>query len=166
MSLMLNRRRFLHTAAIASGSVLLGAGGNWAVAAWEKDGWAFPLLGDLHFDRPAHHDHDWLARTHPGYVEQVRNYVRLARETLPPLFAAVRERIAGAKLPVPSLFTKGNHDVTGPGAAAVYDRKLVPFLAEQAGAEIASAAFTRERGRTLLVLYDAYDRGSLDCSSG
>lgn len=197
MSPIVGRREILRT---ASAAALLGSGGNWAVAASEEGGWAFPLLGDLHFDRPEHHDQGWLAKTHPGDVEQVRNYVRLTRETLPPLFAAVRERVAGTKLPVPFvvqvgdlveglcgseelasrqaedalaflreaklpspfLFTKGNHDITGPGAAAVYDRKLVTFLAEQAGAEIGSAAFTRERGGTLLVFYDAYDRGSLD----
>lgn len=180
--------------------IALGAGGCWAVAAGGDDAWAFPVLGDLHFDRLQHHDTDWLKANHPGDVRQVENYSRITREWTPKLFETVRQQTGGlklpvpfvaqlgdlieglcgseeraatqardaiamvkdAKLPAPLLFCKGNHDVTGPGAAAVYDRILVPFLAEQAGREIDKARFTRSRGGTLLVFYDAYDRGSLD----
>lgn len=67
-----------------------------------------------------------------------------------------------ARLPVPLLLTKGNHDVSGPGAAAVYDRALVPFMARATQADLSRAAFTRTLGGTLLVFYDAYDRGSLE----
>jgi len=201
MPFSLNRRTFLRSATAVSGALFVGAGGNWAVASADENAdWTFPLLGDLHFDRPEHHDHEWLAQTHPNDVEQVRNYTRLTHESLPPLLAAIRERIATTDLPVPFivqvgdlveglcgseplaarqaddaiaflretnlsapfLFTKGNHDIAGPGASEVYDRKFVPFMAEQAGNEIASPAFTRERGGTLLVFYDAYDRRSLD----
>jgi hypothetical protein len=67
-----------------------------------------------------------------------------------------------AEFPAPFLFTKGNHDITGPGAAPVYDKVLVPFMAGQAGGDIRRAAFARDRGGALVVFYDAYDRGSLD----
>jgi len=60
------------------------------------------------------------------------------------------------------LFTKGNRDVTGPGAAQVYDKVLVPSMAEQTDKEIRQAALTREREGVLLVFYDAYNRDSLE----
>lgn len=194
----LTRRDFVSR----TSGVLLGAGASWAMAAADGDDaeWAFPLLGDLHFDRLEHHDMPWLEREHPGDVSQVRNYSRVTTEFMPRLFAAVRDRVAASRLPVPLvlqlgdlieglcgseararqqaddalafvrsmrlpapiLFTKGNHDVTGPGAAAIYDRVLVPFLAGQADAEVRAARYTRRRGGTLLVFFDAYDRGSLD----
>jgi hypothetical protein len=58
--------------------------------------------------------------------------------------------------------TKGNHDITGPGAVEAYRQILLPFLAEQNRAEIKEAAFTRRRGATLIAFYDAYDKNSLD----
>lgn len=67
-----------------------------------------------------------------------------------------------ARLPAPMLMTKGNHDITGPGAAAVYERTILPFLAEGTKTKIEQAVFTRATGGTLWVFYDAYDRGSLD----
>jgi hypothetical protein len=67
-----------------------------------------------------------------------------------------------SEFPAPFLFTKGNHDITGPGAAQVYDKVLVPFMAAQAAQEIRRATFTRQRDGVLVVFYDAYDRGSLD----
>src|SRR5205085_5593850 len=54
----------------------------------------------------------------------------------------------------------------GPGAAAVYNRVFVPFLAAQADMETAAARFARRRGGTLVVFYDAYDKGSLDWFAG
>ncbi len=197
----ITRREFVRRAA---GAVALGAGGSWAVAAPDGAAWAFPFLGDLHIDRPEHHDMAWLAKDHPGDVSQVRNYCRITRDVTPKLLAVARDRakeapdpvpfvlqigdfveglcgsealaarqagdaidlVRQAELPVPFLFTKGNHDVTGPGAAAVYDKVLVPFLAAQAKADVSKAAFTRERGDTLVVFYDAYDRGSLDWFDG
>ena len=62
---MINRREFLQRSAAAC--AVLGPAGNWALAAGDTaDDWAFPLLGDLHFDRLEHHDHEWLKRDHPG----------------------------------------------------------------------------------------------------
>jgi hypothetical protein len=196
-----SRRSFFGRAA---GAVAAGAGGCWAVAAVGDDEWTLPVLGDLHIDRPEHHDPEWLKANHPGDVRQVENYSRVTRDWTPRLLDVVRRRAADSKLPVPFvaqlgdlveglcgsedraatqardavamvrdanfpaplLFCKGNHDVAGPGAAAVYDRVLVPFLAAQAGEGVASARFTRTRGGTLVVFYDAYDHGSLDWFEG
>jgi hypothetical protein len=61
---------------------------------------AFLALGDLHFDRPEDHDHDWLRRDHPNDVPQVENYSRITREVLPDLFAELRQVAASSKVPV------------------------------------------------------------------
>ena len=63
----------------------------------------------------------------------------------------------------PLVMTKGNHDITGPGAADAYQKILLPYLAEANQASIDAANFTRRQGGTLVVFYDAYDKGSLDC---
>jgi hypothetical protein len=125
------------------------------------------VLGDVHIDRPEHHDMGWLATEHPADVRQVANYCRLTREVLPGLFEVVRKQIEAAPSEVPFvlqlgdlleglcgspalaekqardalalvrdakwsrplLFAKGNHDVTGPGAAEVYRNILAPWQA-------------------------------------
>ena len=68
--------------------------------------------------------------------------------------------LEAAALPAPLLLTKGNHDITGPSAAEVYDEVLVPRLTKR-GARL-GASFTDQQADTLLVWYDAYDRRSLD----
>src|SRR4051794_14995129 len=198
MKSKMTRRDFVRTIA---GAVALGTGGSWAFAAPGEDKeWAFPFLGDLHIDRPDHHDMDWLAKDHPNDISQVKNYCRITREVTPKLLAVARQQakespapvpfilqigdlveglcgsetlatkqahdaldlVRRSEFPAPFLFTKGNHDITGPGAAQVYDKVLVPFMAAQALQQIRRAAFTRERDGVLVVFYDAYDRGSLD----
>jgi hypothetical protein len=62
----------------------------------------------------------------------------------------------------PLILTKGNHDITGPGATEAFNELLVPFMADPALEPIHRAAFTQSRGGTLLVFYDAYDPKSLD----
>jgi hypothetical protein len=61
----------------------------------------------------------------------------------------------------PFLITKGNHDVTGPGAAEAYQRILLPHVAEVAEGAEKRASFLQERGGTLVVFFDAYDKSSL-----
>lgn len=79
--------------------------------------------------------------------------------------AFVRE----AKLGAPLLFTKGNHDITGPGAVAAFGSVFHPFLTEQArgvtptSAEVKSARYTVEHGNAQFVFFDAYEAAaSLD----
>lgn len=202
MRVTLNRRQFLASSA-AAGAALV-AGQNVAVAAPEEAEWAFPVLGDLHFDRPEHHDMSWLEREHPGDVAQVRNYSQVTREITPKLLEVVRQQAAesrtpvpfviqlgdlveglcgseglaaqqaeealelvrAAGFPVPLLFTKGNHDIAGPGAAEVFTRTFLPFLAGDGDNEAKGAAYTRRQGGTLVVFYDAYDPASLDWFEG
>ena len=74
----LSRRDFLTTATAA----VIGPGACWAVGAPADGEWAFPLLGDLHIDRPNHHDHDWVKQTHPRW-----RYELIPLEVLPALRA-------------------------------------------------------------------------------
>lgn len=172
------------------------------------DGFSLVLLGDLHFDRPEHHDRLWVATTHPDDLQQIEDYARITRDLMPRFFDALRARIAelgrsaamhtgcvvqagdfveglcgsralavrqdedalafvrGARLGAPFLFTKGNHDVTGPGAVEAFGDVFHPYLAEQARAVSPAAAVTSARcavevGCAQLVFYDAYDAESL-----
>jgi hypothetical protein len=77
--------------------------------------------------------------------------------------------LAAAGLRVPVLFTKGNHDITGPGAATAFATVFHPFLGAQtraldpAAPPVDSARFTTAigpasaRGRAEFAFFDAYD---------
>lgn len=191
----INRRAFIQRLTAGAGAISLGAGGCWALDAPTKE-WAFPLLGDLHFDHLDHHDHDWLKKEHPNDISQVESYSRISREVTPKLLEVIKAQVKESRAPVPFvvqlgdlieglcgsaklatkqanealdlikkidfqvpfLFTKGNHDVTGPGATEVYDKLLVPFMADDSR----KAAFSRTQDQVLLVFYDAYNKASLD----
>lgn len=68
-----------------------------------------------------------------------------------------------ARLGAPLLFTKGNHDITGPGSVAAFARVFHPLLAEQAravapaGEAVTGANFSVETGGAQFVFFDAYD---------
>ncbi len=71
-----------------------------------------------------------------------------------------------AKLKVPFLFAKGNHDITGAGAVEAFKAVFHPFLQEQlarleANARLASARYVLEYGEALFCFFDAYDKESL-----
>jgi len=190
MTTRLTRREFLAAAAVAPASATLAA----------PDSFAFPLLGDLHFDRLEHHDMAWLEREKPNDVRQVQDYSRLTRERLPSLFSEVRGTVAESKSPVPFiihvgdfveglcgtpelakrhcreaveflrdaklgapfLMTKGNHDVTGPGAVEAFNEVLLPFQSGEARQELRSASYSFTHGNAMFAVFDAYTRASLD----
>jgi hypothetical protein len=194
------RRRFLAGSAAAAG---LSIAGNWVLAMDDDGDWSFPVLGDIHFDRLEHHDHEWLAKEYPSDVTQVQNYSRITREMTPRLLARMREDLLAlqqaktqvpfvlqlgdlleglcgnaelaarhareglafvrdARFTAPLIMTKGNHDITGPGAPAAYHDIVLPGLATASQADVADANFTCRQGATLVVFYDAYDKSSLD----
>ena len=68
-----------------------------------------------------------------------------------------------ASLGVPFLFTKGNHDVSGPGAKEAFASVFHPFLDAQARvvspaiARIKSGRYTVEYGNAQFAFFDAYD---------
>lgn len=70
-------------------------------------------------------------------------------------FADAINAIEAAKLGAPLLLTKGNHDVTGPGAPEAFDQSILPWLSKQAG-EPVKASFTKRQDDDLFVFFDAY----------
>jgi len=56
------------------------------------------------------------------------------------------------------LTTKGNHDITGPGAKQAFDNVMLPWLSAECGRRIDSASFCFMQGPDLFVFFDAYDR--------
>ncbi|MFH1718768.1 MAG: metallophosphoesterase [Planctomycetota bacterium] len=58
--------------------------------------------------------------------------------------------------------TKGNHDITGPGAREAFDNIMLPWLSTECGKQIDSASFFLMQGLDLFVFFDAYHNNSLD----
>lgn len=99
----MNRRRFLQTSAAA----LLAS----RVQAASAKAFSFVLLGDLHFDKPEHHDFEWVKDHSPDSVRQSANYSKLTKEIMPRLFATVRDTIAersGSGVPVSFVLQVGD----------------------------------------------------------
>ncbi len=72
-----------------------------------------------------------------------------------------------AKLGVPFVFTKGNHDVTGDGATEAFQHVFHPFLSEQTSGfkragRITTANYSVEHANSLFCFFDAYNPLSLD----
>jgi len=72
--------------------------------------------------------------------------------------AFIREFIPDTKF----LTTKGNHDITGPGAREAFDNVMLPWLSTECGKQIDSASFSIMHGPDLFVFFDAYHNNSLD----
>ncbi len=77
--------------------------------------------------------------------------------------------VRDARLGAPFLFTKGNHDITGPGAVTAFGEVFHPFLNNQArtvspGTDaVTSGRYTVTAGNAQFVFFDAYEAGvSLD----
>jgi hypothetical protein len=77
--------------------------------------------------------------------------------------------VRDANLGAPFLFTKGNHDITGPGAVAAFGSVFHPFLTEQAkavnraNADVKSGSYTVDFGNAQFAMFDAYEASkSLD----
>ena len=60
------------------------------------------------------------------------------------------------------LVTKGNHDITGPGAKEAFDSVMLPWLSNECEKQIDSASFYFMEGPDLFVFFDAYHNNSLD----
>lgn len=200
-----SRRRFLQSTAATAGLAAAGSLGRAAGRAAGNKAFSFVLLGDLHFDRPEHHDMGWVQKEKPNDIRQIENYCRITREVTPQLLATVRSAISDlnrsagprvafvlqvgdlveglcgteelalrhntdavalvrdARLGAPFLFTKGNHDITGPGAAGAFGQVFHPFLTEEARKvsvatePLKNARFTVEYGNAQFVFFDAYE---------
>ena len=58
--------------------------------------------------------------------------------------------------------TKGNHDITGPGAKEAFDSIMLPWLSNECKKQIDSASFYFMKGPDLFVFFDAYHNNNLD----
>ncbi len=58
--------------------------------------------------------------------------------------------------------TKGNHDITGPGAKEAFDSIMLPWLSNECKKQIDSASFCFMKGPDLFVFFDAYHNNNLD----
>lgn len=73
------------------------------------------------------------------------------------------EFVREAGLGVPFLFTKGNHDITGPGAVAAFGSVFHPFLSENVraiapqSAAVTSGSYSVHCGNAELAFFDAYE---------
>lgn len=86
--------------------IVVGAGMFSAVSASGADaprdagqgaGYSFVYLGDLHLDKPSHHDLEWVKANHPGDLRQIEGYTRNTQEYLPRLLKRIQMTIdAGA----------------------------------------------------------------------
>jgi len=158
---------------------------------------SFVFLGDIHFDRPEHHDMNWVLQAHPADTSQIRQYSDKTRTILPVLYDDIRKLInsqkvglivqtgdfteglcgnyylasgqmknfidfSGGYITVPYLLTKGNHDITGPGADSAYRKVILPFLSEQVKQTVNGSNFVFQKGNALFFFYDTYDRASLE----
>lgn len=206
MKTRISRRRF--TVSLAAAAAGLSLPRPFARAA-ESNSFSFVLLGDLHYDKLEHHNLDWLGKTKPDDLRQVREYSALTSAIMPRLFETVRANVTDsansknsrvsfvahvgdlveglcsnetlalrqdndalamlrqAKLGVPFVFAKGNHDITGPGADVAFKESFYPFLNEQRSLlndnqKLSSAFYAFEHGDALFCFFDAYDRTSLD----
>ncbi len=62
---------------------------------------------------------------------------------------------------IPFLISKGNHDVTGPGAAKAYSDIIVPWLGKQLDTTITGTSYYVKHKSDLFIFFDAY-RPDLD----
>jgi len=76
-------------------------------------------------------------------------------------FDDVTGLIDQTNLGAPFLMCKGNHDITGPGAADAYDKVLLPWLSKQGGQKLTTAHFSARFKGDLFVFFDAF-RPNLD----
>lgn len=162
--------------------------------------YSFVYLGDMHFDRMAHHDFEWVKAEKPNDIRQIDGYVESSEKYAPGLLKRVQSSIESSngriKMVVQGgdlteglcgsmelqetqfrdvkafirefipdtkfVATKGNHDITGPGAREAFDNVMLPWLSAECGKQIDSASFFIMAGPDLFVFFDAYHNNSLD----
>ncbi len=104
-SVGLTRRQFLTTAAALPLAGRTLADEIKLASGADSVPFRFVALGDVHFDRPEHHNMEWLRRDHPNDVAQVENYSRITREVTPKLFNTVRRLVSDPPQGIPIRFT-------------------------------------------------------------
>jgi 3',5'-cyclic AMP phosphodiesterase CpdA len=92
----LNRRKFVTSLGMMAAALPLGASA-FDFSPSPGKSFNFLLLGDLHFDKPEHHDMDYLRTKYPNDIVQVQNYSRVTRDHLPALMGVAKEKAAKLK---------------------------------------------------------------------
>jgi len=85
-----------------------------------------------------------------------------SRELQETQFKDVKEFIRNYIPDTTFIATKGNHDITGPGAKEAFDSVMLPWLSNECGKQIDSASFHFMKGSDLFVFFDAYHDNNLD----
>ena len=85
-----------------------------------------------------------------------------SRELQETQFKDVKEFIRNYIPDTTFIATKGNHDITGPGAKEAFDSVMLPWLSDECGKQIDSASFYFMKGPDLFVFFDAYHNNNLD----
>ncbi|MFB0524692.1 MAG: metallophosphoesterase, partial [Phycisphaerae bacterium] len=85
-----------------------------------------------------------------------------SRELQETQFKDVKEFIRNYIPETTFIATKGNHDITGPGAKEAFDSVMLPWLSNECGKQIDSASFYFVKGPDLFVFFDAYHNNDLD----
>src|SRR4051812_32460604 len=109
MSESISRRDFIRFATFTVAGAMLRPA--LAADAADKPLYAFPFLGDIHFDKWNHHDLDWVKREKPGDVKQMEGYVATTEKYTPKLFAEVATKVKELKaqnIPVPFVLQVGD----------------------------------------------------------
>ncbi|WP_343704498.1 metallophosphoesterase [Chitinophaga sp.] len=92
----IHRRQFLLTMGALSAALPLGAAA-FRFTPRPGNAFSFLLLGDLHFDKPEHHDMQYVRQFYPNDIGQIENYCRITRENFPGLMQAAKERATAMK---------------------------------------------------------------------
>jgi hypothetical protein len=61
----------------------------------------------------------------------------------------------------PWILTKGNHDITGPGATAAYQSVVLPFLQSELGQPVTAAYYSYRVDDVQIFVMDSYDLGPM-----
>ncbi len=190
----LSRRDFLRSTAAGAAGITLASLPLQSLALTAKPLYRFVVLGDMHFDRPEHHDMTWLQANYPGDLNQINGYISNTANHTPALLARIKDFIANsdapipfvlqlgdlveglcgsyflaarqlsdatgfidqAKLGVPFLMCKGNHDITGPGAADAYQNVLLSWMSKRNGMRLTAPNYSVRYRDDLFVFFDAY----------
>jgi hypothetical protein len=161
----LTRRRFLAAAALPLASLARSAEPG---AGRPSTPFAFVALGDMHFDRPEHHDMDWLRRDHPNDVPQVENYSRITREVTPGLLREVRRTASATDVPVRFVAQLGDLVEGMCGAPGLARRQCEEAVALIRGAELGVPFFAAKGNHEIQGpgAADAFDRVLLPVLGG
>lgn len=69
---------------------------------------------------------------------------------------------ANTYVKVPYLVSKGNHEITGPGADSAYRQVIFPFINKETGKEVNDSKYVFKKNNAVFFFYDDYSYSSLN----